>query len=306
MNFQFLNNNQIDKQRWDECIEATSNGLIYAKTFYLDNICSGWSALAGENYEWVLPVTHKRKFGVSYLYQPPFTQQSGIFTKKDVFVPYQEIIEWLKKHYKFWEINWNYDTDIKLIPSPIQITAATNFILDLSKNYESLQTNYGNVLIKNLKRSKHYQHAYEPTQDFEECIDLYMKYYGNRFSHVKMSAYKNFKNLCSYASNHQMLYGRKALDKNGKLLALSLLLADKKRLYNIINVTTESGRKTQANHFLLDSVIREFSGKKLLFDFEGSDLPGVKSFYENFGADNQPYYMLKYNELPWPVRLFKK
>ena len=304
--FQVLANPQINKQLWDECIDNCPYGLIYAKSFYLDNMSFGWKALAAENYDWVLPVTFRKKFTISYLYQPPFTQQSGIFAKKDVFVPYQKIIKWLQSHYKFWEVNWNYSTETSAVSPSIQLNAATNFILDLSKNYESLRSNYHSILVKNLKRSQHQQLNYEASQDFDECIDLYKKNYGSRISHVKTEDYNNFRNICSYASQNNMICCRKALDNKGETVALSLLLADKRRLYHIINATTEAGRKMQANHFLLDNIIREFSGRPLLFDFEGSDLSGVKSFYESFGAVNQPYYFLRYNSLPWPVSLSKK
>lgn len=303
---QFLHNNEIDKQRWDECINASPNGLIYAKSFYLDIICPGWHALSGKNYDWVLPVTNKKKWGISYLYQPPFTQQSGVFAKKDVLVSFQEIIEWLKRHYKFWEVSWNYATDSAVLHSPLQVNSAVNFILNLKNPYKSIVSNYNNVLIKNLKRSKRFELVYKTTEDFDACINLYRKHYNHRIPHIKLSDYKKFSNICLYALQNKMLVCRRAVNDEDECFAAALLLTDGKRLYNIINVTTEKGRKRQANHFLLDSIIREFSGQELLLDFEGSDVPGVKTFYENFGAGNQPFYRIKFNDLPWPVRLVKK
>lgn len=306
LDIQFLQNNETDKRQWDECITASPNGLLYAKSFYLDIICPGWNALSGANYDWVLPVTHKKKWGISYLYQPPFTQQCGVFAKKGVLVPYQQIIKWLQQHYKFWEVSWNYATDSSIFYSPVHINPAANFILDLKNNYESILLNYNNVLIKNLKRSKHCQHVYKITKDFDTCINLYKKHYGHRIPHVTLADYKKFSAICSYAANNKMLVCRQVVNDKGECFAAALLLTDGKRLYNIINVTTEAGRKRQANHFLLDSIIREFSGRDVLFDFEGSDLPGVKAFYENFGAVNQPFFRIKFNDLPWPVKLIKK
>lgn len=303
---QFLQNNEIDKHQWDECINSSANGLIYAKSFYLDNICPGWNALSGTNYDWVLPIMHKKKWGIAYLYQPPFTQQLGFFAKKDVLVPYQQVIEWLQQHYKFWEVSWNYATESKIVRSPLQSTAAANFILDLTNSYESISLNYNNVLIKNLKRGKRFQHIYKTTDNFDTCIDLYKKHYGYRIPHVTLADYKKFSNICFFAQKHKMLVCRQVLDNNGECFAAAVMLTDEKRLYNIINVTTEAGRKLQANHFLLDAIIREFSGKRLLLDFEGSDVPGVKIFYENFGAVNQAFFRIKFNELPLAIRLFKK
>ena len=53
-------------------------------------------------------------------------------------------------------------------------------------------------------------------------------------------------------------------------------------------------------------MIKEFAGKPLLFDFEGSDIQGVKSFYEKFGAVNQPYFHYHHNQLPGILKLLKK
>jgi len=49
-----------------------------------------------------------------------------------------------------------------------------------------------------------------------------------------------------------------------------------------LNATTEDGRKSAANHFLIDQLIREFCEEEWLLDFEGSDLEGVKHFYQSF------------------------
>ena len=45
----FLKNNQVNKQRWDDCIDHCPNGLIYAKSFYLDCVCPGWNALVSRS-----------------------------------------------------------------------------------------------------------------------------------------------------------------------------------------------------------------------------------------------------------------
>lgn len=303
---QFLKNKEIDKDRWDDCITLSVNNLIYAKTFYLDNIASGWAAITGPNYEWVFPLTIRQKFGISYLYQPAFTQQLGVFSKAGVIVPYQEIISWLQKHYLFCEINLNFATCYKLASLPVTINLANNFILDLSPGYEAIAANYHSDLNKNLKRSKNFRNIYRQTNDFNICINLYNESYGNRIPHVKESDYKNFSKVCDYASQNSILICREVINENGTLLASALLLFDGSRLYNLMNTTTPAGRKTKANHFLLNSIIKEFSGKDIIFDFEGSDLPGVKNFYENFGAINQPYLKMKYNCLPWPINLLKK
>lgn len=302
----FLDNSSIDRSGWDRCIQSTESGVIYASSFYLDCICPGWGALVGPEYEWVLPITSGRKFGINYLYQPAFTQQLGVFAKNGITIPYDEILSWLKKHYRFWEVNWNYTTPVNIITDDINITSATNYIIDISQPYNCIASNYSNQLKRNLHKSENYELDYQVSEDYNKCIQMYRQHYGNRIAHVTESDYTAFTSICKYALNNNMLVCRQVVNKHEEVLAIALLLRDEKRFYNLMPTTTSNGRKALANHYLFDRMLQEFSGTHLLFDFEGSDLPGVKRFYKIFGGVNQPYYQLKYNNLPWLLKLIKK
>jgi len=302
----FLTNKEIDKACWDECIKQSPNRLLYARTFYLDNMAPGWDALIGENYDWVFPITARRKYGISYLSQPPLSQQLGVFAKPNVIAPFANIVEWLKQYYRFWEINVNYSTDTRLILPPVKISAATNFLLDLSADYKSMTAKYQKDLKKNIKRSERLQLRYQETNDYHKPIELFIKYYSGRLGNIKAKDYTNFSNICGNRSQKNKLLVRKAVNSSNEILSIALLFIDGKRLYNLMNATTEAGRKAEANHFLFDSIIREFAGTHFILDFEGSDVPGINKFYKNFGGENQPFYLLKYNNLPWPLNLFKE
>ena len=47
--------------------------------------------------------------------------------------------------------------------------------------------------------------------------------------------------------------------------------------------------------YLIDSFIKINSNKKIIFDFEGSNIKGVKNFYSGFGSKNNPYFLVKSN-----------
>ena len=56
-NLQYINHDSIDKALWDEAIEASANGLIYAQSAFLDAMSPGWDALISTGYEYVMPLT---------------------------------------------------------------------------------------------------------------------------------------------------------------------------------------------------------------------------------------------------------
>ena len=301
---QFLLHNEIDKVQWDNCIKESANALIYHYSFYLDAMAPDWNAIIAADYSCVLPITHKKKYGINYLYQPAFTQQLGVVAKAGMEFPINEFISTLQQRYQFWEVQWNNEIAAGLT-LPIEIKNATNFVIDLTKGYKPIAANYSKDLHRNLKRAQRFNYVYSDVNDFSSSIQLYKTYYGERIPQVKDEDYKAFEKICLYASQHQQLFCRQITYKN-ETLAIALLLFDGKRLYNMMNTTTPAGRKTEANHFLLDSIIKEFSDKPVVFDFEGSDLPGVKAFYQNFGPINEGYLMVKYNNLPWPLSWLKK
>ena len=62
----------------------------------------------------------------------------------------------------------------------------------------------------------------------------------------------------------------------------------------------------QANHFLLDAIIKEFAGKNIVLDFVGSDIPGIAHFYKNFGPTISLISFIDFNNLPWFARVIQE
>jgi hypothetical protein len=61
------------------------------------------------------------------------------------------------------------------------------------------------------------------------------------------------------------------------------------RIIKLRAIAKKNGRKYCANHVAIDHVIKTYAGQDILFDFEGSEIPGVASFFKSFGSNLQPY-----------------
>jgi len=296
----YLPHQHINKEKWDACISNSSNALIYSYSFYLDAMAKRWDALVLNDYEAVMPLTWNRKWGIKYAYQPPLTPQLGIFSATTVSAALVDrFIAEIKKHFKFAEIFLNYTNDHPAF-SP-----RCNYILRLDQPYTILRTAYKNDLLKNLKKASQLELNYTSNVDLQEALLLHQQQYGERTPHVLQEDYMHFEELCLqlFREGHTVL--RAAFDKRNTLLAVAVLFLKNNRLYLIESTTLESGRTMQANHFLIDAIIQEFSGKDIVLDMVGSDIPGIAHFYKNFGCLEQPYFFYRYNNLPWPVHLLK-
>ncbi|MDB5202360.1 MAG: hypothetical protein JWQ27_1769 [Ferruginibacter sp.] len=302
---ELLTYQQIDKKRWDAAIDKSSNGLIYAKSFYLDRFSPDWSAIVWNDYSAVMPLTWRKRYGIQYLCQPAFTQQGGLYSAGplagEVIGEFEKL---LTEHFKFAEFALNYSNDQLLQESRLE--EKNNFIIDLHRPYENIFEQYQHGFTKSLRRIKKFELQYTEADDHAAAIDLYQLLYGKRISHVKESEFMALNQLCSELSARGNIVLRQAFTSDDKLAALVLLLRDRNRLYNMISCMTEEGKQQEANYFLYDQLIKEFAGQELILDLEGSDLKGVARFYEKMGGINQPYPFVRYNNLPALVKIFKR
>lgn len=296
MSIRLLTRKDIDAVQWDTIAETSANGLIYATTGYLDLMTDQWDGIVIDNYRAVMPIPFRKKWGIRYVYQVPFIQQLGLIgTYDDTEV--LECLNLMQETFRYGNYAFNF------LNTSEGSTVAKNYVLDLTPDYQTIAKGYRNDHRRNLQWDRIRHLEYQKTEAVAETIQLYRELYHHKFLHVPQLS---FEHLMHFAQRRPAQAIVREARENGKLSSAILALKDNKRLYTLVSATTERGKKTAANRFLLDRLIREFSGNDLLLDFEGSDLPGVAEYYEGFGAILQPYSVIKWNHLPLPIRWFKK
>ena len=291
----------LNTAKWDACVTRSPYGVIYATTSWLDNLSRHWDALIFGDYEYIMPLTWNKKYGIRYLYQPPFSAELGIIGTAPV--PPELIDAFIKKAqsiFKFAEIYFNHGN-----PHP-QFQPLDNYELDLSPDHATISEAYKQDLRKNLHRARRFLLRYDQSDDFAGIIDLHRQQYQDRMPHIRQRDFDAVLAWCLQAEQTGGCMARTVTGEEAGLLSSALLLRHKNRMYLLMTTTPSVGRKTQAHHFLMDSIISEFAEQDMVLDFVGSSVPGIAHFYENFGALNRPYYFYRFNHLPWPLRLLKR
>ncbi|HZI68688.1 MAG TPA: hypothetical protein VFD44_03210, partial [Hanamia sp.] len=151
MEISYLPQGKIDKSKWDNCIKNSANGLIYAYSFYLDAMSENWDALVANDYEFVMPLTWKRKYGIYYLYQPPFTASLGVFGNNISKEIVKNFLENIPQKFRYWDFYLNRQNLFSIPEFPMY--ERSNFILRLSSDYESIKSKYASSTSRNIKRS---------------------------------------------------------------------------------------------------------------------------------------------------------
>jgi len=301
--FNIIPSREIDAVKWNNCIINSEANRIYAKHNYLQHLADNWSGLVLNDYAAVMPIVWRMKWGIRYVYNAPFIQQLGLFgtySSDDL----KGAISTTMQYIKYGDLYFNHTNPVQSIFSSAK--TATNLFIPLHAGYEVISQGYNNHLKIKLKKASDQQLIYSVSDNIKLAVNTYQRLYASRFPSVIAANYQRLRAIAKQLINSQQCFIRSVLDKENNLLAIALFFKDENRIYNMLPSTTEEGRKASAMHYLIDNVLQEFAGMPLLFDFEGSDVPGIKAFYESFGAVNESYYYLHYNHLPIPLRWLKR
>lgn len=297
----YLQQKEINKKKWDDCIDKAPNGLIYAYSFYLDQMAKHWDALVVGDYEAVMPLTWNKKFGFYYLYQPAFTAQLGVFGKNLDAAVTGNLVKKIPVKFRLIEISLNSGNFVDASPL---FNHSRNYILDLKKSYEQLVAAYRENHRRNI--TKAWQAGCQVRKDVP--VEAILKLNEDQLKHIsgtKPGDYPNFKKLYDTLKDKQQAKTYAIVGAGNEILASAVFFFSHKRAYYILPGNHPDGKNLGASHALIDAFIRDHADNDLTLDFEGSDISSLAFFYEGFGARYETYPVVRINRLPWYVKLFK-
>lgn len=301
MNIRYIQNKDIDKEKWDACIFSSSNGLVYATYTYLSIMSNSWDALVLNDYEAVMPLPFRKKFGIHYVYPPAFTQQLGIIYKGDADENLEDLfIKSIPVKFKYAELNLNAgNTFVDFIEKKRK-----NYLLPLCKSYDELNKAFSRSAKRNIKKAIDNSVQVSEVVKPEEIIHIHRERFKDN---VGSSAedYDKFLILVNTLERENKVFKLGAY-LDGKLIAGSIFLLYKNRITFIVNGNSAESLNLGATHLLLDTTIKKFADSNYILDFEGSDTPDFARFYEQYGATPEYYNRIKISKLSWYIKWFKK
>jgi len=300
---QYLSHKEIDKTKWDACIEQASNGLIYPYSFYLDAMAKQWDALVLNDYEAIMPLTWNRKYGFYYLYQPAFTASLGIFGSQVNEHLVSSFLDAIPLKFRLIEVALNHQNNF---PSVINgYYPRSNYTLDLNKPYEEIFKTYRESHKRNMTKAM--QLGGKLTREIN--VDEIIKLNEEQLKHIggtKTQDYTNFKNLYIFLKSKDAAKTYAIMGSRNNILASAIFFFSHNRAYYIMVGNHPDGKTIGASHALIDAFIKDHAGQDLILDFEGSDIRNLAFFYSSFGAKEEIYPALKINKLPFYIKWLKK
>ena len=299
-NLRYLKYSQIDKVKWDHFIHMSCNEKVYAYSWYLDIVACNWGGLIYNDYELVFPVVFKNIFFLKNIYHPLFCQQLGPFGSKKHLLNQNilsEILILLDQRYKnfVFSINDFCVSEFKDIIDHnylyIKYLDRVNLELDLNCNYSQIRDQYNSNTKRKLKSSVNTELVLQ-----DVSLKEFMRFYKQNV-HSKLNLnflhYRRIYSLiqeCLFRGKGRLLGLR---DTDSNLFASAFFLFSSRTSILLFNASDNSIQKNGMT-LLIDEYIQIYHMNISLLDFEGSNIPGVRRFYQGFGAKEKNYiYIIK-------------
>jgi len=289
---QLLARHQIDDQVWDQTITDSINRRIYGYTWYLDAVTDGkWSALIIGNYDFIMPLVHRSKCGISYIYQPFITQQLGVFGLQQctgkVLGLFLKSIPW-----KYHIVDMNI-MECKNSISRFFIQKRQNHIIDLSPSYQAISKNYNRNTRRNIKSATDASLTINLGIDTQQFIDFQSQWEPGDFTAPNRHHVEQL--VTAATGNADVIVG--GVFDGSELVATGLFIIDNQRVWFLLCASNEKGKDKKAMFFLIDHILQRYATNALIFDFTGSNIPSIIQRNHGFGAVIENFYYIRRKSL---------
>lgn len=301
----FIPNNNIDRAKWDRCIAQSPFAIAYAYSWYLDRICRKWDALIGDDYQYVMPLVNNSKFGISYIYQPFFTQQLGIFSQFPIEPAIvDQFLNAIPKQFRLTDMNLNLGNPI---PSEdFNTKHNTTYHLNLQPEISEIRAAYNSNTRRNIQKAIQSKVSISQISD----VSLFLKFTRTNLKEkspeIKSSHYSALQEVVNYALCNKLGEIYVARNPENNMLASVFFVQTNQTSIYLAASSNQEGIEKSAMFLLIDTFIQKNAGSSMTLDFEGSNIPGVARFYAGFGAMPKTYFSIHQNRLPKLLRILKK
>lgn len=305
----YLERAAVDVEKWNRCVDESTNGLIYAHTWWLDHMADNWSALVLNDYDAVMPLAWKSKYGFYYLYQPWFTLCLGLFKKAETTIGLTDFLQHIPPKYKLWDFQVN-ETNILQEKNNLNIDVtirANYFVQGDVKEYPAIANAYSRLCRRKLVTATAGKLRVVINEAKPgDIIKMYQQVYSKAHPDIHSNTYDQLSACCGVAFSMGLTTTYTALSPTGETEAFYLVLHDDKYAYSLIGGSTSEGKETGAFYLLTDAAIMHATAHNRILRFEGSDIPGIAFFNRQFAPVEVQYKHIQLNRLPFWAKLFKR
>lgn len=278
MKANWVNQKDIDREKWDDLVKKTENASIYVLSFYLDTVASDWEAYIAEDFSFAIPVGVVRKGGLNRVYPALFQryiEPIGEVSRIDFEQFEKEILSRYKKG--------NLSSNLPILPT---VNVETFIYQSLNKDTFKLKTQ-ARRMINRFKKTDY--EIREENIDTKTLSQLIAQELAKKLPIYASKEVQFLFNAIQRAEEKGYLYKVGLYDKNvlkGGLIGLKF----NNRLLYLKGTSTQETQDEGAMYALMNHFIQHGLTENCVIDFGGSRIEGIRFFFTRFNGEDQEYY----------------
>ena len=305
MNVQVIPYKKLTEYQIDRINELTQKMTLYDQIWYLAILSeASFAAFIYGDYQTILMVPYKVKWGIRYATLPNFIQKLNFIGTTE---GQSLILDKLVDYFKFGEISFDSEIDLEFKKELFDnMRKRSNYALCLDSNYNELRKKFTKNHYRNIEKTT--EVSMKLVKHSDDLIETFIKEKISKFTPDELNKIKRC--IIKLTSNLEAKDYIKVIGafENNFCVASALFLEFNNRIYYLLGSSVKSNLElTNKGLFaIFDWVIQTHSNSDKTIDFEGSDIPGIARFFKGFGARLETYSSIKWNRLPFPLNIIKK
>ena len=282
----------IDFSKYEICVENSVQKNFYARKEILDHLCDTWELLILGDYEYVMPIPIRRKYGVKVVIMPLFCQQLGVFSSETNPSKEQAFLKFLSANYRVAYYAFNHQNSF--VDS---LKLRKNYFIEKTE-YTLLRKAYFKGRKSTVKVAQYLQFKEIPLAEELNFIQNNFKGLEKKGDLAKFFNYLNFLEV-----NHQLRIF--ASYKENSITNAAIIISQDNSFSLLGLINHEDFKQDNGASFLIDKILKDYIQEKL-FNFMGSSIRGIEVFFKSFGSQLQEYAVVENSKLDLVKNIFKK
>lgn len=288
----FIQREHIDIEKWDALVKSDPNVAVFSLSSYLDAVAENWCIYTDDDYSKGIALPFTVRLGVKTCYTPIFLRY--VEWIGDQSPQFQDLIKVLKTSFAVGQLS---------VKQQIPDETAEEYVFQLieSKTERTINSQAKRMLTKAMKNELHVTSSAE-TRGIQQIIAAELPQKIQSINTVSLSTLER---LIANLRAEKLLEIR-TIEKEGKLLGgLYLVNFNGYKLY-LKGAFEKEAKDVGAMYFVMKEAILQAEKDKLIFDFGGSRVEGVRRFNVNLGGNDRVYYSYQWNNAAFWFNLLKK
>ncbi|OFX88370.1 MAG: hypothetical protein A2W99_07820 [Bacteroidetes bacterium GWF2_33_16] len=305
MKITYLHNDEINFVRWDNCINTSFNGNIFAYSWYLNILCDNWCGLIMGDYKYVMPLLHNTFMKKEIITTQILGNKLGVYTNELLT---EEIVnqffDAIPSDYSYVKTCLNKYN--KISTCNFEIKNQKIFEMDLMQSYFLISQKYSNDFQKDIQTAKSNKITVVNGLSPNDLINLSLKKGSSSKPTLNKKSISQLRMIIAFAVRYNLgeIYGAYTAENN--LCAAAFFIKSKNKIYLLFSTEDKNCELSRAMMLLIDRFIENHCEKNLTLNLDNLVAKNTKIFFHGVGATEYKLKTVKRNNLPLMYKLFLK